>query len=387
MLKAQKRKEEARRNRISQRSKLLTNMTFEDRSPDEILAALRSSSAPHNLDSELPTRLRAPSLKSSAADTTTSKPSFHSSSSRSNSVPDRLARAGSHIARNRDELFSTNEQRKSQYPQDTKISKASLQNGESSFLAYSEGQGDDADDELAMAIKASLLDAQQSNEQQKQREAKNEIKSNRSEKVTHKRDDSSSNIKKSSSNDVSMNNNSNIIHSNGSSSRLPKSTSSLSTQKKISSADPKGRHVLIQRQPGAEYTQPSHSSTSSRTTSMTTKNEISLQDRSLHDVNQSSRSQKRSADEVIRPLLRDHLHRGRDLPAWLSSSVEADTQDHLLEMAIANSLSEEVHDLHDNNSTMANDAKAVFEDVAPVVEYCEEDEMLARALHESLNGF
>jgi len=105
-----------------------------------------------------------------------------------------------------------------------------------------------------------------------------------------------------------------------------------------------------------------------------------------------------ASTNLDRAMMRDHLHRGSSLPRSLATSIHQQTQEQMMEMAIANSLAhndrhsasppaeraywerDRASSIHEMNS------QNVTNSTGELPEYFEDDEMLARALHESLNG-
>lgn len=137
---------------------------------------------------------------------------------------------------------------------------------------------------------------------------------------------------------------------------------------------------------------------------------VTAQPRSTSSSTLSNPPQRRGdTTDRGRSLLANHLRGTGTLPEWLAASVNEVTQDHLLDLAIRNSLLDSdtrPQGVMRGDERMQQEEMAWFEDdrleeeertiraaepmrapPEPVVEYCEEDEMLARALHESLNGF
>ena len=361
---------------------------------------LSKSNAAIDIDSELPTKLKVSSFVQKARTNTS-----HSSSSshHSGSVSERLSKVGEQVISNRDTKTVIPRLHQSS----SSSSKGRKPERKDSPLAATEEGEEEVDDAFAQAIKASLLDipaGKASGEDSK----RDEMKLKPDNKHHRGRRDESIPA---------------TVHTAiGSSARLSNTSSSrLSSQPSTGVANqkahggPKGRHVLLQRQQEthhepAEKMLPQSSeqqTSSSRSRSGRTQESVPVpkHSNSYHAAvpRLSRASQKRTADDLIQPHLREHLHHNRSLPPWLAETVSVDTEDRLLKMAIANSLSDAERQVVQERNIVNERARDGIRDevgeygrrldqeqdgVNPNdVEYCEEDEMLARALHESMNGF
>ena len=407
-LSAQLRKAEAKKALLL-KQKISTNSMESGKlvsSDDGSLPRNQNTYIAPDIDSELPTKLRVPSFNKARTNTT------HSSSS-SNHSSERLSKVGEQVISNRDtKIVLPKRHQSSSFS--SKDRKQDVKRKDSP-VGTSTGVEEELDDDaLAQAIKASLLDIPHAKVGAEDKREEVEHKSRRDDTIT--------------ANTKGANDNNNNNNNNNRSSSLP---SSGDTQHRARVIGPKGRHVLLQRQheKNPEPVQALPPQPSGQPTSSRSRTSSSQDNRSIlkHSDSKYAAGHKRPADDIIRPHLREHLNHNRNLPPWVAETVEEDTEDKLLAMAIANSLSDAggpaaapatIQDRNRNSSNSAqargrvgiNDAdddgggEGLDEGeyrrgglhhgqgrdrvVDPnTVEYCEEDEMLARALHESMNGF
>lgn len=373
-------------------------------SDDGALPSHQKSYVVPDIDSELPTKLKVPSFNKARTNISHTSSSTHHTSS---SASERLSKVGEQVISNRDtKIVLPKRQQASSFS--SKDRKPEVKRRDSPF-GVSTGAEEELDDALAQAIKASLLDVP--NGKVGAEDSHKEMEHN-----SRREDTATSNAK------IANDNNNNNKSSNVSSNR----TSSLSSSGVAPSGvahhrprviGPKGQHVLLQRQheKNPEPAQPMPPKSSGQPTSSRSHSGSSQDKRPIPKHSNNSKyaaGNKRPADDLIRPHLREHLHHNRNLPSWVAETVEVDTEDKLLAMAIANSLSDAggqaaANATANRNSNSAQARRLIINDgddeggdeyregliqgrggVDPTaVEYCEEDEMLARALHESMNGF